>query len=156
MNKYTKKLFAYLKEQNMTQRDAAAAIGVSANTLSNWKKGGNIDPQYIEAIENMTGKWEEQRVQEIDTTFKIVRDRWNMLSDEDRLTIASLIFDLTSGGNRRVFIPKNDLPKNLPEKITEESKPIIVCPRCKIVFPCDGETKETFSCPHCGQHIRFR
>ena len=58
-----KNLFAYMKERGITQLDMAKMLGVSKNSLTNWKNGKPIDPRNVQAINALLLGWEPQTAQ---------------------------------------------------------------------------------------------
>lgn len=54
MEDVAKELFAYLRRESISQKEAARMLGVSENTITNWKRGGVVDTKNARAIKLLT------------------------------------------------------------------------------------------------------
>ena len=135
MNKLAELLFRYIHDQNITQKDAAKMLGISRNTLTNWKSGGKIDAKNAEAIREFTKDWDGGDP-ELDAVIQELLKTLRELSLVDRCRVLAFAADLKSGAIKPVPARK------------------LRCPICHAELPAEWKDGETNECPTCKQHIR--
>ncbi|MGE4302184.1 MAG: helix-turn-helix domain-containing protein [Victivallaceae bacterium] len=102
------RLFCYIKQNNFTQKEVAIMLGVSKNTITNWKKTGDVSPDKAKEIAKLTfdfaanikSKNELLPTEHDDRFFNMIKDDWKYLDEAERGQVAGLAAKLA--------LPKKD------------------------------------------------
>lgn len=94
----------YMKRERLLSKDIAAMLNVSANTVSNWRKGENMNPANRKAIERLVRDYASVRGDKYpdDIDFTRLCRIWPQLSEAMRSRIVSVALELLekSGGDQ--------------------------------------------------------
>lgn len=91
------KLTSYMTKEKLYVKDIAKMLDVSANTLSNWRKGDNISPSNRRAIERLVRNYSEKpkgKPIPDDVDFVRLVGLWPRLSESMRSRVVSCALEL--------------------------------------------------------------